>query len=182
LEAERENRIDPKALFNLSYGMYLIGSVKEGRYNGQIANAAMQVTGDPCAIAICLHKSNLTCEYVGASGLFSLSVLEQEVPMTFIGAFGFKSGRDVDKFCDVNCIVGDSGVPMVTKHALSVIEARVVERLDVFTHTLFVGQVLSSRVIREGSPLTYSDYHLVKKGRSPKTAPTFAFNDLNKKG
>jgi flavin reductase (DIM6/NTAB) family NADH-FMN oxidoreductase RutF len=175
---EFEKQIDSKALFSFSYGVYIVSSLREGRFNGQIANAAMQVTGDPCAVAVCLHKSNLTNEYVRASGLFSVSVLERDTPMPFIGRFGFKCGRDTDKFCEIGYERGLTGVPLVTDHALSVVEARVVQAVDVFTHTLFVGEVLSSRVVREGTALTYADYHLIKKGKSPKTAPTFVFNEL----
>lgn len=173
-----EKQIDVKALFQFSYGMYIVSSLCEGRLNGQIANAAMQVTGDPCSVAVCLHQSNLTTEYIGKSGVFSVSVLEQEVPMTFIGQFGFKCGRDIDKFCNVPYLTGSTGAPMVTEHALAVLEAKVVSQMDVFTHRLFVGEVVSSQVVREGTPLTYADYHLLKKGKSPKNAPTFGFNQL----
>ena len=174
-----EKQIDVKALFQFSYGLYLVGSRSaEGRLNGQIANAAMQITGDPCCVAVCLHQSNLTTEYIGQSGVFSVSVLEQEAPMTFIGQFGFKCGRDIDKFCNVPYLTGSTGAPMVTEHALAVLEAKVVHRMDVFTHRLFVGEVVSSQVVREGTPLTYADYHLIKKGKSPKNAPTFGFNQL----
>ena len=174
-----EKQIDVKALFQFSYGLYLVGSRSaEGRLNGQIANAAMQITGDPCCVAVCLHQSNLTTEYIGQSGVFSVSVLEQEAPMTFIGQFGFKCGRDIDKFCNVPYLTGQTGAPMATEHALAVLEAKVVHRMDVFTHRLFVGEVVSSQVVREGTPLTYADYHLIKKGKSPKNAPTFGFNQL----
>jgi len=174
-----EKNIDPKALFKFSYGMYIVSSLdSQGRYNGQIANAAMQVTGDPCAVAVCLHKSNLTTEYIDQSKLFSVSILSSEAPMTFIGQFGFKCGRDIDKFCNVSYLTGSTGAPMVTEHALAVLEAKVVHQMDVFTHRLFVGEVVSSQVVREGTPLTYADYHLLKKGKSPKNAPTFVFNQI----
>lgn len=174
-----DKNIDPKALFNFSYGMYIVSSLdSQGRYNGQVANAAMQVTGDPCAVAVCLHKSNLTTEYISQSNLFSISVLSAEVPMTFIGQFGFKCGRDIDKFCNVKYELGSTGVPMVLDYALAVLEARVVGSFDIFTHRMFFGEVISSRVVSPGEPLTYSDYHLIKKGKSPKNAPTFVFNQL----
>ena len=92
--------IDMKALFSLTYGMYIVSTDLEGRLNGQIANTVMQITSEPVCVATCLNKANLTTDMVAKSGRFSVAILEQDVPMTFIGQFGFKSGRDIDKMHD----------------------------------------------------------------------------------
>lgn len=171
--------IDQQALFDMTYGMYIVSTVFGAKRNGQIANTVMQITGEPgICVAACLNKANYTAELVGKSGVFSVSVLEQDVPMTFIGLFGFKCGRDIDKFEKVNCLTGVTGVPMVTDWSLSVIEAKVKESVEMPTHMLFIGEVIGAKHIKEGAPLTYADYHLIKKGKSPKTAPTFGFNEL----
>ena len=93
--------------------------------------------------------------------------------MTFIGLFGFKSGRNEDKLSKVQFIKGSTGVPLVTEYCLSVLEARVIDEVDVGTHTLFVGDVVTAEVLRTGEPLTYAYYHTHLKGKSPKTAPTY---------
>lgn len=171
--------IDRQALFSMTYGMYIVSTVFEGKRNGQIANTVMQITGEPgVCIATCLNKLNYTAELIGKSGIYSVSVLEQDVPMTFIGRFGFKCGRDLDKFEGINSLTGVSGTPMVTDWSLSVIEAKVQKTVEMPTHILFIGEVVGARHIKEGTPLTYADYHLIKKGKSPKTAPTFGFNEL----
>ena len=172
------SELDVRALFSMSYGVYIVSSRLGDKLNGQIANAAMQVTGEPATVAVCLNKANYTEKCVSETGLFSISVLDEEAPMTFIGNFGFKSGRDIDKFAKVDYEIGKLDVPIVKEWCLSVLEANVIEKVDVLTHTLFVGELASSRVLKEGTPLTYANYHLVKKGKSPKTAPTFAFNKL----
>ena len=82
--------VDMKALFNLNYGMNVIGSRIGEKLNGQIANAVMQITANPMTIAVCLNKQNYTSKCLNDSGSFSVSVLEDDVPMTFIGQFGFK--------------------------------------------------------------------------------------------
>jgi ferric-chelate reductase [NAD(P)H] len=166
--------LDPKALFSMSYGMYIVTSVA----NGQIANAVMQITAVPETVAVCINKQNLTHERITESGLLAVSVLDIDVPMTFIGQFGFKSGRDTDKFAGVDVVTGELGVPMVKSWCVSSFDARVTGSIDVHTHTIFIGELASTVTFKEGRPLTYADYHLVKKGRSPKTAPTFAFNAL----
>ncbi len=144
-----------------------------GKANGQIANTVVQVTAEPARIAVALNKENLTHEYVSRSGVFGVSVLAKETPMTFIGLFGFKSGRDVDKLAQVEYKEGSSGCPVVTENALAVIEAKVVSTLDLGTHTIFVGEVVAGEVLREGEPLTYVSYRDIKKGKAPKTAPTY---------
>lgn len=170
--------IEMQALFRMTYGMYIVCTEFAGKKNGQIANTAMQITTEPVNVAICLNKANYTTELIDKSGVFSISVLEQDVPMTFIGKFGFKCGRDLDKFQDTNCYAGVTGAPMVTDWSLAVMEARVKERLEMPTHMLFIGEVVGAKALKEGTPLTYADYHLIKKGKSPKTAPTFGFNEL----
>ncbi len=174
--------IDPKALFNLSYGLYIVSSRAGERCasgcNGQIANAVMQVTADPQCIITCLHRDNLTTECIDQSGVFSVSVLEEQVPMTFIGTFGFKCGRNLDKFQGVNYRLGETGAPLILDHSLAVLEAEVVQRMEIFTHVLFVGRLLSAEVVGEGTPLTYANYHLIKKGKSPRNAPTFVLNQV----
>ena len=171
-----DSNIDMKALFRMTYGMYVVSTVLEGKLNGQIANAAMQITGEPPCVAVCLNKQNLTTEMLLKSGVFGVSILELDVPMTFLGHYGFKCGRNIDKYCNVNYYLGKTGVPIVTDWTISTFEAKVVHILDLPTHVLFVGEVTASTFIKDAVPLTYADYHTVKKGKSPKTAPTFGFN------
>lgn len=160
-------------LQQLSYGVYVVSSVQEGRYNGQIANAVFQVCAEPPVVAVCINKENLTHEYIEESRAFTVSVLEQETPLQFIGRFGFRSGRDLDKFEGVEHRMGSTGAPVVVEHAVGYLEARVVDRLEVFTHTIFVGHIVDGAPLTDRPPMTYAYYHHVKGGRSPKTAPTY---------
>lgn len=172
--------IDPKALFNLTYGMYIIGARSGEKLNAQVANAVMQITADPACIAVCLNKQNFTHNCLCDCGSFSVSVLEEDVPMTFIGRFGFKSGRETDKFDGVRYETGELCVPVVRDWCLSGFEARITGRVDVGTHMLFVGEIVSAETFKEGKPLTYANYHIIKKGKSPAAAPTFAFNAIKR--
>ena len=94
--------------------------------------------------------------------------------MNFIGNFGFKSGRNIDKFENVKYKLGKSQVPLVMDHALACIDARVIDKIDVGTHTIFVGRVEDAEIISNEKPMTYEYYHKVKGGFSPKTAPTYS--------
>lgn len=166
--------MDKAAFFKLSYGLYVITSKKDGQINGQIANTAFQVTSDPPTIAVSINKQNLTYEYIQASRTFAVSIISKATPMPFIGHFGFKSGRDINKFETVRYKTGETGVPIVLDNAIACIEADVVKELDCGSHTIFVGQVRDCCILdNEGEPMTYAYYHEVKGGKSPKTAPSY---------
>jgi flavin reductase (DIM6/NTAB) family NADH-FMN oxidoreductase RutF/rubredoxin len=165
--------MDSKALYAISYGMYVIGSKKGDKINGQIANTVVQVCSEPPTISVCINKENLTHDFIKSSGVFSVSVLSKETPLSFVGRFGFKSGRDFNKFDGINYRLGETKAPLVLDNALAYMEANVVNSLNTKTHTIFVGELVDAGVLREGEPMTYAYYHQVKRGTTPKTAPHY---------
>ena len=90
--------MDTKVFRKISYGVYIVTSKAGDRINGQTANALMQVCSSPPLIAMAINKENLTHEFIKKSGVFTVSILSQDAPPRLIGRFGFKSGREVDKF------------------------------------------------------------------------------------
>ncbi|MGB6872945.1 MAG: flavin reductase [Dehalococcoidia bacterium] len=162
-----------KALHNCSYGLYVISSRKGDSFNGQIANTVFQVTSDPPTIAVSINKQNLTHEFISESKVFTASILSQDTPLSFIGHFGFKSGREIDKLKDINYKLGETKAPIVLDHSLAYLEARVINQVDVGTHTIFIGELVAADVLREGESMTYAYYHQVKRGSTPKTAPSY---------
>lgn len=165
--------MDTNALRKLSYGVYIVSSVKDGRYNGQIANTVFQVTSEPPAIAVSINHQNLTWEYIKASRVFTASVLCQATPFPFIGRFGFKTGRDVDKFDGTKYKIGVTGAPVVLENATAYLEGKVINELDVGTHTIFVAELVDAGVISEEVCMTYDYYHQIKGGKTPKAAATY---------
>ncbi len=165
--------LERRAFRDLSYGLYIVTSRDGERLNGQIANTAIQVTSDPARVAVIINKQNLTHEYISKSKVFAVSVLDETATMIFIGPFGFRSGREIDKLSKVEFKEGVTGCPLVTEHALSVLEAKVIDEIDLGTHTVFIGDVLIAEVLREGRPLTYQYYHEHLKGKTSKHAPTY---------
>jgi len=162
-----------KVLRNCTYGLYVIGSRKGDRLNGQIANTVFQVASEPPTIAVSINKQNLTHEFITGSKVFTASILSQDTPLSFIGHFGFKSGREVDKLKDVKYKLGETKAPIVLDHSLAYLEAKVIHQVNVGTHTIFIGEVVGADVIGEGEPMTYAYYHQVKRGTTPKTAPSY---------
>ena len=162
-----------KALHKLSYGLYVIGSRKGDRLNGQIANTIFQVTSEPPTVAVSINKNNLTHEFIKESKVFTASVLCQSAPLSFIGHFGFKSGRDMDKLEGISYKIGETQAPVIIDNAVAYLEAKVVKEMDVGTHTIFVGEIINADVISDEACMTYAYYYQVKRGTTPKTAPSY---------
>jgi ferric-chelate reductase [NAD(P)H] len=164
--------VNVKALHRISYGLYVVTSKKNGKYNGQIANTLFQVTSKPATVAVSINKQNLTHEYIGASKVFAASTLSKKTPLPFIGRFGFKSGRELDKLEGVNYRTGKTGAPIVLDNTVAWLEVNVEQEADCGSHTIFIGEVVDADVLVEDEAMTYDHYRLVKGGGVPKTAPT----------
>jgi flavin reductase (DIM6/NTAB) family NADH-FMN oxidoreductase RutF/rubredoxin len=171
--------MDLKALHKISYGLYVICSKDEKKMNGQIANAIFQVTAEPPTVAVCINKLNYTYRCINECKKLTISVLSEETPMKFIGKFGFKSGRDIDKFKEIKYKIGKTGSPIVLDFALAAVELDITSKIDEGTHTIFIGRVVNAEIVGKGNPITYEYYHKIKGGYSPKTAPTY-YRELDK--
>ncbi len=170
------------ALFKLSYGLYIVSTEYNGKLNGQIANAVTQITAEPPLVVTSLNKENLTTELIKESKVFTVSILSKDTPMSFIGKFGFKSGRDIDKFSDTKFKKGLTGAPIILDYSIAYFEVEVKKVIDTeSTHLIFMGEIVDADILQEGEPMTYAYYHEVKKGKSPKTAPTYVKEEKNKK-
>jgi rubredoxin len=102
-----------------------------------------------------------------------ISILAQSAPMNFIGLFGFKSGRTINKMENIKTKTGSTKVPIVLENTVAYIEVELEKELDCGTHTIFVGNIVEGDLISSEEPMTYAYYQQVKGGKSPKTAPTY---------
>ena len=173
--------MNTRALHRISYGMYIVGSKEGDKINGQIANTVIQASSEPPTIAVCINKANVTHRFIKSSRVFTVSILSRDTPLSFVGQFGFRSGKDTNKFEGVNYNIGETGAPIVLDNTLAYLEARVISELDAGTHTDFLGELIDAEVLHEGEPMTYAYYHLVKRGTTPKTAPSYIKEEEEKK-
>jgi ferric-chelate reductase [NAD(P)H] len=165
--------MNPKALHKISYGLYVVSAHRNGIINGQIANTVFQITSQPATLAVSINKNNYTHECIDTCGSFVVNVLDEDTPMTFIGRFGFRCGRDIEKFDGVKYRVSPLGNPILEEHSIAFLEAKVGKVIDADSHRIFIGELVDGDIISDGEPMTYAYYHLVKKGKSPKAAPTY---------
>ena len=163
--------IDLTALFDLSYGVYVVASMDGERPTGCIANSSMQITAEPPTLAVSINHDNFTHECIEKTGKFSLSVMPETTPPLTIGKFGFHCGRDTNKFDGVDYKLVD-GVPVLTQ-STSYCTFEVIDKMETKTHTVFLGKLLSAEKAAGGKPMTYAYYHQVIKGKVPKNAPTY---------
>ncbi|MBO4845568.1 MAG: flavin reductase [Lachnospiraceae bacterium] len=161
--------MDNKALYKLSYGVFMLATTADGKTNGCITNTCMQVANDPVRIAICCINSNYTCELIKKSGVFTLSMLDDTCSFETIKHFGMQSGRNVDKFDGINMPKDDKGIPYMGWMSCAVISATVVDSIDLGSHTMFIAVIDDAKVLSENGPLTYADYqNRVKPKPQPK--------------
>jgi ferric-chelate reductase [NAD(P)H] len=166
--------MDLNALKKIQYGMYIISSAADGKMSAQLANTVVQVTAEPVQFAISLSKQNFTYELIEKSAKFAVTALSEEAPFEFMGKFGFKSGRTIDKFEKTAYTLSNEGIPVVTEFATALYKADVVNKLDNGTHVLFIGKVTDMEIIDDSkNTMTYDYYHKVKGGLTAKNAPTF---------
>jgi flavin reductase (DIM6/NTAB) family NADH-FMN oxidoreductase RutF/rubredoxin len=163
-----------EAYFKITYGLYIVSSANKNKLNGYISNTVFQVTAEPAQFGISCSKNNFTAEIIKASNIFAISALEKNCRADIMGTFGYKSGKDIDKFSLFNYKRGKTGCPILLDDTLAWFECEVVQAIDLGSHLLFIGKVVDGDLIKpDGEALTYAYYREVKKGKAPKNAPTY---------
>ena len=160
--------MDMKALFKLSYGLFVLTARQDGRDNGCIINTAGQLTEDPARIQIAVNKQNLTHDMIQSTGLFNVSVLSEEAVFWVFQHYGFQSGRDTDKFAMIPEARTENGLRYVEGSSNAVISAKVITSVDCGSHTLFIAEVTEAKVLSDAPSMTYQYYFDHVK---PKPAP-----------
>ncbi len=171
-----EEKIEPDAMFKLSYGLFVLSAKEKEQDNGCIINTVMQVTDSPKRITIAVNKANLTHDLIAKTGEFTVSVLAQDAPFALFERFGFQSGRTADKFAGFEPVArGENGLIYLTRYANAFISARVIFSEDCGTHTIFTAEVTEAKVLSATPSVTYEYYFANIK---PKPQPP----EGNKKG
>lgn len=163
--------MNPKAFIPLSYGVYILTSWDGDRPTGCTVNCACQITAEPASMMVSVNKENFTHDCIRKTGLFAVSVLAEDSKPIIVGTFGFRSGRNFDKFGKIPYEIRD-GMPVIPD-ACSYLVCKVTGETDTPTHTMFLGEVTGGDVLRDAKPMTYEYYHTVLKGKTQKNAPTY---------
>ena len=158
--------MDMKALWKLTYGLYLLSAQQDGRDNGCIINTAVQVAENPVRVAISVIKGGCTHDMVKATGLFSVTALNVDAAFSLFRHFGMQSGRVADKFAGRTDVArGENGLLYLTEASCGHLECKVMQTVDLGTHTLFIGEVTSGAVHSDRPACTYAHYQAEIKPR-----------------
>ena len=150
--------MEKKALYNLSYGVFMLSTRSGEKVNGCITNTCMQVANDPVRIAISVLNSNYTCDLIKESGIFTLSLLDQTCSFETIRHFGFQSGRTVDKFEGQKINRSGNGLVFLDKYINAFMSLKVEQYVDLGTHGMFICSVTEARVMSDQETMTYTYY------------------------
>lgn len=147
-----------KAMYKLGYGLYVL-TAKDEKDNGCIINTAIQVTTTPNRISITVNKQNYTHDMIQKTGVFNLSVISEEADFSLFQHFGFQSGRDVDKMKDFeNKAQAENGLYYITKGTNAYLSGKVIQSIDLGTHTMFIADVTDGDVLSDAASVTYDYY------------------------
>ncbi len=152
------NKNDLNALFNIGYGLYVITSNDGKKDNGLIVNTVTQVTNTPNRIAVTISKENYSHHIIKQTGIMNINCLTTDAPFAVFEAFGFRSGRTVDKFADCSPLRSDNGLVFLPRYINSFMSLKVEQYVDLDTHGMFICSVTEARVISDKETMTYTYY------------------------
>ncbi len=153
------NKNDLTALFNIGYGLYVVTSNDGKKDNGLIVNTVTQVTDTPNRIAVTINKANYSHHVIKQTGEMNINCLTVDAPFSVFENFGFRSGRNVDKFADCEPLRSDNGLAFLPRYINSFMSLKVERYVDLDTHGMFICSVTEARVISERESMTYAYYH-----------------------
>ncbi len=166
--------MNPKTLFNIPYGLYVLTTNSEGKDNGCIINTVTQVASDPNQITIAVNKANYTRDLIASSKKFTASIISEAADFALFKRFGFQSGRNADKFAGFTATQrAASGALLVTEGTNGYISGYVTQEIDLGSHTLFIASITDMDVISSTPSATYNFYqqNIKPKPQATPTAP-----------
>ncbi|MBQ6895229.1 MAG: flavin reductase [Clostridia bacterium] len=158
--------IDTKALFNISYGLYVVTSNDGKKHNGLIVNTVMQLTDTPNRVGVCINKANYSHDVIKQTGIMNINCLTESTPFETFKRFGFQSGKDADKFSGESVKTSENGLAVLGANINAFISLKVASYVDLDTHGLFICDVTEAQIVSDEKAVTYTYY---QENIKPKT-------------
>ena len=165
--------MDTKAMFNISYGLFILTAHQDGKDNGCIVNTVAQVTSEPLQVTVAVNKMNYTHDMIAATGHFTASILSEKADFELFKRFGFQSGKTADKFAGFDAVQRTANGTLAVKEGTNAfLSADVTQKIDVGTHTIFLAKVVDVQSLSDVPSTTYTYYqqHIKPKPQPPKAA------------
>ena len=165
--------MDKKAMYKLTYGLFVLTANENGKDNGCIINTAIQAAGEPNQVSISVSKQNYTHDMIMRTGAFTVSSITEKADFSLFKRFGFQSGKEINKFDGFDgWLRGINGVPYIIESCNAYISVKVEKTVDLGSHTLFIGQVTDMEVLSEDPSVTYAYYQSNIKPKPEKVGTT----------
>ena len=158
IKEEKKPELDPKALFKIGYGLYVVTSNDGKKDNGCIVNTVSQLTDTPLRVAVNINKLNYSHDIIKKSGVLNVNCLNNEAPFKVFQDYGFCSGRDVDKFADKEVLRSENGLVVLPNYVNAFFSLKVDNYVDLGTHGMFICSVTESKIINNIETMTYNYY------------------------
>ena len=157
-DGEKADKNDLSALFNIGYGLYVVTTNDGKKDNGLIVNTVTQVTNSPNRIAVTVSKQNYSHHIIKQTGIMNINCLSTDAPFSVFENFGFRSGRNTDKFAGEEVLRSDNGLVFLGRYINSFMSLKVEQYVDLDTHGMFICLITESRVISDAETMTYNYY------------------------
>ena len=162
------NNINPSALFNIGYGLYIVTAKDGDKDNACIVNTVTQLTDKKLRVAVTINKANLTHDMVKNTGVMNVMCLSEETPFEIFEYFGFQSGRDTEKFVTPNLKRAENGLVVIENYSNAYFSLKVEQEVDLDTHTMFICEVTEAKIVSDKPTMTYAYYHANVKPKPQK--------------
>lgn len=163
--ADNKKNIDPSALFCIGYGLYVVTSHDGQKDNGMIVNTVVQVTSTPNRVAVTINKGAYSHEIIQKTGKMNVNCLSVDAPFAVFEAFGFRSGRDTDKFADCTPSRSANGLVVLPRYINAYLSLSVEQYVDLGTHGMFICTLDEAAVVSDRETMTYTYYQSNVKPR-----------------
>ena len=166
--SDEADKNDLRALFNIGYGLYVVTCRDGEKDNGLIVNTVAQVTSSPNMVAVTINKQNYSHHIIKKTGVMNVNCLSVDAPFSVFEDFGFRSGREADKFAGQTPARSQNGLAFLQKYVNSFMSLKVVDYIDLPTHGMFICELTEARVLSDRETMTYNYYQQNVKPK-PKT-------------
>ena len=158
IKEEKKPELDPKALFKIGYGLYVVTSRDGNKDNGCIVNTVSQLTDTPLRVAVNINKLNYSHDLIKKTGVLNVNCLNNEAPFSVFQDYGFRSGRDCDKFEGKEVLRSENGLVVLPNYVNAFFSLKVDNYVDLGTHGMFICSVTESKIINNIETMTYNYY------------------------
>lgn len=149
-----------EALNQLSYGTFVLTVKKENIRNGCILNTVIQIDED--TLCMSLQNFSFSNSLLDVGDYVTIHTIHNQTSRAIFENFGWKSGRNGDKFEDENYVEDDYFI-ILCDGINNYFKGKIKNKFVLDTHTLYVVHILNSEVLNEKPSLTYKEYQEIIK-------------------